>query len=258
MIGGDRVVAVVPARAGSKSVPGKNIRPLGGKPLIAWSIDVAKAVPAIDRVIVSTDGAEIAGVARKHGAEVYDRPAALATDAAQVTDALRDLIRTLRRERETAAIMVLLEPTAPLRLPGDVAACLDLMVARGLDSVATFKEADLNPHRAWKLVDGRPETFLPGVDPWQRRQALPAAHQLNGAVYVFSIDGLMEGAGKGGLSLLFGKTGAVAMPQERSIDIDTLLDFATAEALVAASEASSFDKLTLRQAQDEEQEITSP
>jgi N-acylneuraminate cytidylyltransferase len=235
VIAGKRVVAVVPARAGSKTVPGKNIRPLGGKPLIAWSIEVAKAVSSIDRVIVSTDGAEIAGVARAHGAEVYDRPAALATDEAQVTDALRDLIRALRREGETAAIMVLLEPTAPLRLPQDVAACLDMMAARGLDSVATFKQADLNPHRAWRLVDGRPETFLPNVDPWQRRQALPLAHQLNGAVYAFSIDGLMDGAGKGGLNLLFGRAGAVAMPHERSVDIDTLVDFATAEALLVAS-----------------------
>lgn len=236
MIAGRRVVAVVPARAGSKSVPGKNVRRLGGKPLIAWSIEAAKAVPAIDRVIVSTDGTEIARVARQYGAEVYDRPAALATDEAQVTDALRDLIATLRGEGERAEIMVLLEPTAPLRLPSDVAACLDLMAARGLDCVATFKEADLNPHRAWRLVDGRAETFLPGADPWQRRQALPPAHQLNGAVYVFSIPGLMEGAGKGGLSLLFGRTGAVEMPRERSVDIDTLVDFAAAEALLAAQE----------------------
>lgn len=232
MIGGRRVVAVVPARAGSKAVPGKNIRPLGGKPLIAWSIDVAKAVQQIDRVIVSTDGAEIAAVARKFGAEVYDRPAALASDTAQVTDALRDLVATLRREGEAAEVMVLLEPTAPLRLASDVAACLDLMEKRGLDTVATFKPADLNPHRAWKLVDGRPETFLPGADPWQPRQALPPAHQLNGCVYAFSIAGLMEGAGRGGISLLFGKSGAVEMPHERSVDIDTLVDFATAEALI--------------------------
>lgn len=234
MIAGQRVVAVVPARAGSKSVPGKNLRNLGGKPLIAWSIETARAVPAIDRVIVSTDGAEIAHVARRCGAEVYDRPPALATDEAQVADALRDLIATLRREGERASIMVLLEPTSPLRLPADVAACLDLMRAHGLDSVATFKEAELNPHRAWRLVDGRPETFLPGADPWQRRQVLPPAHQLNGAVYAFSIPGLMEGAGKGGSSLLFGRTGAVEMPRERSVDIDTLVDFATAEALLAA------------------------
>lgn len=233
MIAAKRVVAVVPARAGSKSVPRKNVKPLGGKPLIQWSIETARAVQAIDRTIVSTDGEEIAAVARRCGAEVYDRPAALATDTAQVTDALRDLIRRLRAEGEAAAVMVLLEPTAPLRRPEDVASCLDMLEARGLDSVATFKEADLNPHRAWRLVDGRPETFIAGADPWQPRQALPPAWQLNGCVYAFSIDGLMEGAGKGGQSLLFGRTGAVVMPRERSIDIDTPVDFAAAEALLA-------------------------
>jgi len=229
-----RVVAVVPARAGSKTVPGKNTRPLAGKPLIAWSIETAKAVGAIDRVVVSTDGQDIAQVARSFGAEVYERPAALATDAAQVTDALRDLIARLRAEGEQAAVMVLLEPTSPLRVPGDVTACLELMQARGLDSVATFKEADLNPHRAWRLVDGVPATFIPGSDPWQPRQALTPAWQLNGAVYAFSIAGLMEGPGQSGASLLFGRSGAVVMPRDRSVDIDTLVDFATAEALIAA------------------------
>jgi len=233
VIGGQRVVAVVPARAGSKSVPRKNIRPLGGKPLIQWSIEVARAVPAIDRTIVSTDGAEIAAVARAQGAEVYVRPAALATDTAQVTDALRDLVRRLRAEGEAAAVMVLLEPTAPLRRPEDVTACLEMMADRGLDSVATFKEADLNPHRAWRLLDGTPEMFIPGADPWLPRQALPPAWQLNGCVYAFSIDGLMQGPGEGGQSLLFGRTGAVVMPRERSVDIDTLVDFAAAEALLS-------------------------
>jgi CMP-N,N'-diacetyllegionaminic acid synthase len=235
VIGGNRVIAVIPARAGSKSVPRKNIRPLGGKPLIQWSIEVARAVKAIDRIIVSTDGAEIAAVARMAGAEIYDRPAALATDTAQVTDALRDLIRRLRSEGEAAEVMVLLEPTAPLRLAGDVAQCLEMMAVRALDCVATFKEADLNPHRAWRLADGNPEMFIPGADPWLPRQALPPAYQLNGCVYAFSIDGLMQGLGKAGQSLLFGRTGAVLMPRERSIDIDTLVDFAAAEALLSLS-----------------------
>lgn len=237
MIANKRVVAVIPARAGSKSVPGKNVRPLGGKPLIQWSIEVARAVPAVDRTIVSTDGDEIARVARAAGAEIYDRPAALATDTAQVTDALRDLIRRLRSEGEQAAIMVLLEPTAPLRNASDVAQCLEMMTAQDLDCVATFKEADLNPHRAWRIVDGRPEMFIPGADPWLPRQALPPAWQLNGCVYAFSIDGLMQGAGKGGQSLLFGRTGAVRMPRERSVDIDTLVDFAAAEALLSLTRA---------------------
>ena len=98
MLNGKRVIAVVPARGGSKSVPGKNIRPLGGKPLLAWSIDVARQVSEIDRIIVSTDDAQIASVGRAYGAEVYARPPHLATDEALVIDALKDLLQTLRAE----------------------------------------------------------------------------------------------------------------------------------------------------------------
>ena len=100
MLNGKRVIAVVPARGGSKSVPGKNIRPLGGKPLLAWSIDVARQMSEIDRIIVSTDDEQIASVGRAHGAEVYARPAHLATDEALVIDALKDLFRQLRAEGE--------------------------------------------------------------------------------------------------------------------------------------------------------------
>src|SRR5271168_1608848 len=102
MINGARVVAVIPARGGSKSVPGKNIRPLGGKPLIAWSIATAKKVADVDRVIVSTDDAKIAGISRDHGAEVYERPAHLATDTSLVIDALKYLVQQLRGEGESA------------------------------------------------------------------------------------------------------------------------------------------------------------
>ncbi len=92
MLNGKRVIAVVPARGGSKSIPGKNIKPLCGKPLLAWSIDIARQVAEIDRVIVSTDDSEIAAVGRNYGADVYDRPAHLATDEALVIDALKDLL----------------------------------------------------------------------------------------------------------------------------------------------------------------------
>ena len=102
MLNGKRVIAVIPARGGSKSVPGKNIRPLGGKPLLAWSIDVARQVSEIDRVIVSTDDAQIASVGRHYGAEVYARPPHLATDEALVIDALKDLLQTLQAGRRDA------------------------------------------------------------------------------------------------------------------------------------------------------------
>ena len=132
MLNGKRVIAVVPARGGSKSVPGKNIRPLGGKPLLAWSIDVARQVSEIDRIIVSTDDAQIASVGRAHGAEVYARPAHLATDESLVIDALKDLLQTLRAEGETAEWVVLLEATCPLRTADDVRDCLKLARPRRL------------------------------------------------------------------------------------------------------------------------------
>jgi len=231
MLDGKRVIAVVPARGGSKSIPGKNIRPLGGKPLLAWSIEVARQVGEIDRVIVSTDDAQIAAVGRAHGAEVYTRPPHLATDEALVIDALKDLLRALHAEGETPEWALLLEPTCPLRTAEDVRDCLKLAVQGGYDSVATFKDAELNPHRAWRLIDGVPEVFIPGAIPWLPRQKLPKAYQLNGAVYVFRTSLLAQEA----KSLLVGKLGAVLMPRERSQDIDDAIDFTIVEALLKES-----------------------
>ena len=193
MLNGKKVIAVVPARGGSKSVPGKNIRPLGGKPLLAWSIEVARQVREIDRIIVSTDDDQIASVGREYGAEVYGRPAHLATDEALVIDALKDLIQTLKAEGEAAEWIILLEPTCPLRTTDDVRDCLKVLAQGGCDSVATFREAELNPHRAWRLVDGVPEVFIPGAIPWLPRQKQPKAYQLNGAVYVFRANLLCAG-----------------------------------------------------------------
>jgi N-acylneuraminate cytidylyltransferase len=233
MLNGQRVVAVVPARGGSKSIPGKNIRSLGGKPLLAWSIDVARQVSEIDRIIVSTDDDQIAAVARTCGAEVYARPADLATDEALVIDALKDLLRTLAAEGEMPEWVVLLEATCPLRSADDVRDCLKLVAQGGYDSVATFKNAELNPHRAWRLNDGVPEVFIPGAIPWLPRQKQPKAYQLNGAVYVFRARLLEQEA----QSILVGRLGAVLMPRERSQDIDDRIDFTIVETLLGESKA---------------------
>jgi N-acylneuraminate cytidylyltransferase len=231
MLNGQTVVAVIPARGGSKSVPGKNIRLLKGKPLLAWSIDVARKVSEIDRIIVSTDDTQIASVGRAYGAEVYARPPHLATDEALVIDALKDLLQTLHTEGETPEWVILLEPTCPLRRPEDVRDCLKLVAQGDYDSVATFKDAELNPHRAWRLIDGAPEVFIAGAVPWLPRQKLPKAYQLNGAVYVFRAELLAEEA----KSLLVGKLGAILMPRDRSQDIDDILDFKIVEALLEES-----------------------
>ena len=228
MLNGQRVIAVVPARGGSKSIPGKNIKPLLGKPLLAWSIDVARQVSEIDRIIVSTDDPQIASVGEAFGAEIYARPAHLATDEALVIDALKDILHRLESEGDTPEWLILLEPTCPLRSADDVRKCLELVSGGQFDSVATFKDADLNPHRAWRLVDGIPEVFIPGAVPWLPRQRLPKACQLNGAVYIFRTSLLAEET----KSLLVGRLGAVMMPRERSQDIDDHLDFMIVEALM--------------------------
>jgi N-acylneuraminate cytidylyltransferase len=228
VIGSKLVVAVVPARAGSKSIPDKNLRPVGGRSLVGRAIATALATPEIDRVLLSTDGPAIAEEGRRYGAEIFDRPEDLAGDRALVWDVLVDIRARLRAEGETAEIMVLLEPTAPLREPGDVSACLQRMEAEGLDAVATFTEADPHPYRVWRIEEGRPYTFIAGTVPWQPRQTLPPAYRLNGAVYAFRLDGLVEFPGP---AILFGRTGAVLMPAERSLDIDTLTDLEVADAL---------------------------
>lgn len=223
-----KTVALIPARGGSKSIPRKSIAPLGGKPLLAWSIDVARAVPELDRVIVSTDAEDIAEVARCCGAEVSIRPPEFATDTALVIDTVRHLLRTLAADGYRPRNLVLLEPTCPFRSPDDIRHCLAALENEDIDSVATFKLAELNPMRAWKINDGTPETFIPGANPWLPRQQLPPAYQLNGAVYAVRADRLPDGTA----SMIFGRMAALIMPPERSVDIDHPLDLVIAEAMV--------------------------
>lgn len=229
MLTGRRVVAVVPARGGSKAIQKKSIATLGGSPLLAWPIATAKAVSGIDRVIVSTDDEDIAAVATAHGAEVARRPAHLATDTALVADALRDLIGRLRAEGDRPDLLLLLEATAPFRAAEDVERCLAEFADASVDSVATFTDAATKPAKAWVLEDNRARPYLADVDPWAPRQRTPPAWELNGGCYAFVADRLPAA----GATLFFGNARAVYMPRERSIDINDELDLAYAE-LVAA------------------------
>jgi CMP-N-acetylneuraminic acid synthetase len=228
MIDGLRVVAVTPARGGSKSVPNKNLHPLGGRPLLSWPIDCALKTPEIDRVIVSTDDEHIAIAARGFGAEVYSRPAVLAVDTSLVVDALRYLWVQLRAEGESAAILVLLEATSPFRTPELVGRCLRRLVAENLDSIATFHDAEINPERVWSINRGVPQPFISGSAPWKPRQLLTPAYQLNGAVYAFFPDRLPQEIP----NILFGKMGAEIVAADSVIDIDTKKDFLIANAIL--------------------------
>jgi len=152
-----RLLALILARGGSKRLPGKNIRPLAGKPLIAWSIDAALACPAIADVVVSTDDEAIAAVARRHGArEPFLRPPALAADTSTSADAALHALQFLReQEGKTFDAVILLEPTSPLRAGGDLPGVAGLLAARwdDTDAVVTVGRVQLEQPAVMKRMD---------------------------------------------------------------------------------------------------------
>ena len=229
-----RIVAMIPARGGSKSVPYKNLEPLGGRPLLAWPIETAKETPEIGEVYVSTDDDRIEETAREYGADVIRRPDALATDSALVIDAVRHLRDELEREGDKVEVMVLLEATSPFREKGLVSRCVNRLLDEGLDSIATFHQADINPERTWRIEEGAPRPFIDGAIPWKPRQQLTPAFQLNGAVYAFRPGSLPDDSP----ALLYGKMGAVIVAASSVIDIDEKEDFVRANAILSARNSS--------------------
>jgi CMP-N,N'-diacetyllegionaminic acid synthase len=222
--GDSRVIALVPARSGSKGLRDKNLAQVGGRSLLARAIETALAVAEIDRCIVSTDGQEIAHEAARLGAEVHRRTPDLATDDSPVLDTIRAVIRWLGEEDGQ---LVLLQPTSPLRRAEDVRRCLKALSA-GADSAATFVEASLHPHRAFRLDDGEPRPFIEGVVPWLPRQQLaPPAYELTGGVYTFWINRLRKNAE----SVLFGTVQAILVPRSTAVDVDDATDLEIARAL---------------------------
>ena len=178
-----RVLAVIPARGGSKGIPKKNIKMLLGKPLIQYTIDEAKSSLYIDDVVVSTDSKEIAEVSEQLGAKVIQRPPELSGDSALVVDALRYTIETLEKEYLKYDIVLLLEPTSPLRTYSVIDECIEKFSNKGVESVTTFSETSVPPDRIWRISDDSVEPYIKGVNPWLPRQKLELGYQLNGLVY---------------------------------------------------------------------------
>ena len=226
-----KIVALIFARGGSKGLPGKNIRPFGGKPLIAWSIEHALAVKRIARVIVSTDSEAIASVARDHGAEVpFMRPAALAQDDSPEWLAWRHALNYFRETTGALPeIMISVPATAPLRLPIDIEACLNKYEEGQADIVITVTEAHRNPYFNMVTIDSDGTSHL--VNPPQlalaRRQAAPVVYDVATVCYVAKSEFVMACD-----SIFEGRVKAVHVPPARGLDIDTLLDFQIAESVL--------------------------
>lgn len=226
------IVALICARGGSKGLPGKNIRPLAGRPLIAWAVAQARAVPRIGRIIVSTDSAQIAAVAREAGAEVpFLRPAELARDDSPEWLSWRHALNYLKESggRYPDALIVV-PATAPLRAPADLERCLDEFEGGGADIVFTVTDARHNPYFSMvKLgADGGVSLAIPPEGSVFRRQDAPAVYGITPVAYVAAPEYVMTRTG-----LFEGSARIVHVPPERAVDVDTLLDFRLAEFLLA-------------------------
>ncbi len=226
-----RFLGIIPARGGSKGVPGKNIRLLAGKPLIAWTIEAAKASQALDRLLVSTDDPAIAAVARDLGAAVRMRPAALAADDTPTRPVLEHVAKELEAEGDVFDAVVTLQPTSPLRLPIHIReACALFAADPGADSLVSCIAVPhiFNPLSVMKRnADGYLENFL-GGDTVTRRQDKPEVFARNGAaIYVTRRQRLRE-------YVFGGKLICYPMDDKYSLDIDTLEDFQAAERALAA------------------------
>lgn len=218
------ILAVIPARSGSKSVKDKNIRPLGGRPLMAWSIKAGLACKQIDKVVVSTDSDKYAQLAKFYGAEVINRPAELAQDETPMVEVLQHALKTYPAE-----IVVLLDPTSPFRQIKDIETCLEKIKEPETDSVVTVTEAEHNPFFIMGTIDNNDYWQYPLIKTKNlitRRQEAPKVWQLNACVYAIKKETIVQG------KIFTLKTKAVIMPPERSVHIDTKLDFKFAEFLL--------------------------
>ncbi len=231
MTNGKRILAIIPARGGSKGLPGKNIREICGRPLIAWSIIQAKHCADIHRVVVSTDDHQIAKIANEYGAEVpFVRPTELANDTAPTIDVILHALCWLEKyENYRPEYILLLQPTSPLRTGKDIDGVLRVLMDKDARAVVSVCETDHHPWWSNTLPEsGSMKDFLRLEILNKRRQEFPIYYRLNGAIYLAEMDYLSKYNG------FFGpETFAYKMPRERSIDIDSAMDFKLASLLMA-------------------------
>lgn len=192
------ILGVIPARGGSKGIKKKNIRPIAGKPLLAWTIEAALEAKLLDRIVVSTEDAEIANVAREWGAEVIDRPEELATDTATTLSVLQDLVRKI-----PADTVVLLQCTSPVRTPGLIDRCIGKYCKSGADAVATGYMCNLFE---WGTYSAR-------------RQELKEFFHDDGNVYVINVENIRNG------NLFAGNRETIIVSRECTFEIDDEFDF---------------------------------
>ena len=227
-----KCLAIIPARGGSKGIPRKNIRPLAGKPLLAYNIEAARNSRYIQRVVVSTDDPEIAQVARQYGAEVIWRPAEISGDTASSESALLHTLETLQtQEAYTPDVLVFLQCTSPLTLAEDIDGTITALLEQQADTALAVIPFHYFLWKPGLDAQGQPDSI--GINHHKSvrplRQEREPQYLETGAVYVMRVPGFLEARHR-----FFGRTALYSMPGERRLEIDDPVDFQIAEVLVAA------------------------
>lgn len=222
MIGKQSVVAIIPAKGGSKGLPGKNIADLNGRPMIAYTIDAALKSKYIDRVVVSTDDEKIAKISRECGAEVpFLRPKNLAQDTTHTPPVIEHAVRFLEKGGFKVDIVLTLQPTSPLRVSKQIDEAITFMAKSRFSSVVSVRPTDYPPYWMVKVKDNKAVPFVDdGTDYYRKeRQQLPRTYQINGAVYATRRDVLAKEK-----VVISRNCGAVVMDNITSLDVDTYED----------------------------------
>jgi len=221
MYKGKTILGLIPARGKSKELPKKNVRLLLGKPLIGWTINQALASKYLDKVIVSTDDMEIARISKKYGAEIpFLRPDKLAKDKAKMIDVIFHAIHWLESNGRPFDLMMLLQPTSPLRTAHDIDNSIKLLFNKDANAIVSVSRCNHNPYWSNTLPEnGCMKNFIKPKFMNKNRQELPAYYSLNGAIYLSYCEYLKKQK-----SFMGEETFAYIMPKERSIDIDNILE----------------------------------
>lgn len=222
------ILAVIPARAGSKRLPGKNVMPLNGKPLVRWTMEAALQSRVIDAVVVSSDDDRVLDEASALGIRGIERPAVLASDTATTFDVLVHVLDTLAAEQVFPKRLMLLQPTSPLRDSSEIVRAVAVMDESGADSVVSVCPCEHSP--LWSNTlgpQGKMDDFLREELRSVRSQDLPTYYRLNGALYLADTERFIKSRG-----FFMSNSRAHVMPVEKSIDIDTRIDFKLCELLL--------------------------
>jgi len=226
-----KALALIPARGGSKGIPGKNLKPLAGKPLIAYAAEAARASGVVERLLLTTDSEEIAALGRSLGLEVpFLRPAELAADDTAMIEVVRHALAWLAEAGDVPEALVLLQPTAPLRRPEQIAAAVRLLAAEGCDSVVSVVPLPLHfcPDYVMRIEAGRLVSFLPEGERASRRQDVRPAYSRDGTVYAFRCETVARYGNIYGADCR-----ALLVDPALSINLDTPADWAAAERILA-------------------------